>query len=363
MQQQLYAVPKMRPVIFNSSPAVMVNGLGNGMAVVTPLAPPTQGQRTAFLSGAPRLAERARLGGWITAVTHSAPAAPMPTAPKIQPQLQDLPRFRPPSFEGANGTLPCPDSPGSTPRSCEGDGVLSPEKLGSYAVGATVEYKSLTSGQWITARVQGFNAENYTYRLDVQQNARPERVRLRGDGGAGGAGATSSSPQLMVEPYRVAELPEATERGAMSSGRPVATVGPATPRGVCCLEDLPPPMLTAVTPPSPWSTVESASLHTEAKEPLARRSLSRLGVGAVASGFLAALQGLGTGGVEVAAEADQADLLAVAEVTALRAQVAQLHCENEQLREQVAQEACLKERYFQELCICHEQRVRGTPRS
>jgi len=70
--------------------------------------------------GAPGRASRIPVGG---RVLHSRacaqPPAPAPAAPtngKIQPQLQNLPKFQPPKFENINGTLPCPDSPGSTPR-------------------------------------------------------------------------------------------------------------------------------------------------------------------------------------------------------------------------------------------------------
>jgi len=172
-----------------------------------------------------------------------------------QPQLWNLPRFKPPVFEGANGILPCPDSPESTPRGeepigteeAEGcsaalsveapaavtalptSGIAGPaappsggaghqgslplsrsggqrtaalrpgsqgpppergeeasasgDMAGAYQLGSIVEYKSRSSGLWILARVECFDAEAGSYRLDVQPNAKPERIRPRGSGG------------------------------------------------------------------------------------------------------------------------------------------------------------------------------------
>merc|ERR1719446_1661075 len=91
-------------------------------------------------------------------------SAPAPST-KMQPQLQHLPPFQPPSFEGADGLLPCPDSPGSTPRgdeefSREGEVTTSmvvpgekqqndnsqeaidKENHNPYPIGSFVEYKS-----------------------------------------------------------------------------------------------------------------------------------------------------------------------------------------------------------------------------
>jgi hypothetical protein len=54
----------------------------------------------------------------------------------------------------------------------------------------------------------------------------------------------------------------------------------------------------------------------------------------------------------------------VAENGTLRQQVARLQSEKEALQERLRQESALKDRYFSELCICHEQlqRHRSTPR-
>lgn len=145
-----------------------------------------------------------------------------PASSKMQPQLQHLPRFQPPSFEDANGILPCPDSPGSTddeeghPRKQEltftdgNDGnsqqvlhvesnlswdgdcsrpvevpVVLPvalEKPPIFPPGSFVEYKSRSSGAWILAKVEDWNESSQTYRLDVQPHAQVDRVRARTSG-------------------------------------------------------------------------------------------------------------------------------------------------------------------------------------
>mmetsp|Transcript_58296 Transcript_58296/g.130185 ORF Transcript_58296/g.130185 Transcript_58296/m.130185 type:complete len:279 (+) Transcript_58296:56-892(+) len=103
-------------------------------------------------------------------------AAPTPNNCKIQPQLQNLPRFQPPDFEGEDGQLPRPDSPCSTPRAGDtSHGNL--QDAGPFSPSAFVEYRSRSSGQWILAKVESFCAETQTYRLDVQPYAPADRVR------------------------------------------------------------------------------------------------------------------------------------------------------------------------------------------
>mmetsp|Transcript_757 Transcript_757/g.1079 ORF Transcript_757/g.1079 Transcript_757/m.1079 type:complete len:274 (-) Transcript_757:162-983(-) len=104
-------------------------------------------------------------------------AAPTPNNCKIQPQLQNLPRFQPPDFEGEDGQLPRPDSPCSTPR--ESGQAEELEDLGPFSADTFVEYRSRSSGQWILAKVENFNADTQTYRLDVQPYAPADRVRAR----------------------------------------------------------------------------------------------------------------------------------------------------------------------------------------
>merc|ERR1719162_733860 len=72
-------------------------------------------------------------------VPHTVAPAPAPAqqaaaVSKMQPQLQHLPRFQPPSFEGANGLLPCPDSPGSTPRGDEDESREDEPQLTAVAI-------------------------------------------------------------------------------------------------------------------------------------------------------------------------------------------------------------------------------------
>jgi len=55
----------------------------------------------------------------------------------------------------------------------------------------------------------------------------------------------------------------------------------------------------------------------------------------------------------------------VIEVEALKKKVLRLQTENEALHDRLMQEAALKDQYFSELCVCHDQllRARGnTPR-
>jgi hypothetical protein len=48
---------------------------------------------------------------------------------------------------------------------------------GRFVPGATVEYQSRAFGTWILAKVEGFDENAQVCRLDVQQHAKPERVR------------------------------------------------------------------------------------------------------------------------------------------------------------------------------------------
>eukprot|EP00929_Paragymnodinium_shiwhaense_P024179 TRINITY_DN14968_c0_g1_i1.p2 TRINITY_DN14968_c0_g1~~TRINITY_DN14968_c0_g1_i1.p2 ORF type:complete len:340 (-),score=64.69 TRINITY_DN14968_c0_g1_i1:78-1097(-) len=254
------------------------------------------------------------------------PAVAQPAPAKIQPQLQQLPKFQPPVFEGENGALPCPDSPGSTPRSGRKSTggrlqeALVDEETGLFLPGSTVEYKSRSSGQWIPARVESYDEANRQYRLDVQPHAHPERVRPRGSisGSASSAAvaSTSAGGATASNASNNAAIRDATEAVIGSVANPEAeeTIS-ATPAR-----------------PSVADVNGSPSNGAEASK-------------------AAAL-----------ANADPQALLA--EVNALKMQVSLLQAENVQLREQVASEVALKERYYQDLRVCHDQlnRVRGTPR-
>lgn len=244
------------------------------------------------------------------AVPAAVAAAPTPAGSKIQPQLQHLPRFQPPSFEGANGALPCPDSPGSTPREGSEERKQAREALrqmtpvrdedpppvkpkrvpyasdvcerpvAPFHVGSIVEYKSRSSGQWILARVEGFDEANQTYRLDVQPHAQPDRVRPRGGGAS------------------VEHLAEADDAGHGAAEVHSAARQPPTR----ILED-------------------SGSHRTEKQHCEAEANTSRL----------------------------------ILEVESLRKQVQRLQSENEALQERVIREAALKDQYLSELCACHDQ--------
>jgi len=182
-------------------------------------------------------------------VAHSVAPVPAPTQQatvntKMQPQLQHLPRFQPPSFEGLNGLLPCPDSPGSTPRGSEEGsmeeepleslGASEPrqteasleaieksrekddqrEKAGPFAVGSFVEYKSRSSGHWILAKVEAYDESSTSYRLDVQPHAHPDRVRHRQGRSGGEASQDPETAARRRERNAARELDAGRDRDA-----------------------------------------------------------------------------------------------------------------------------------------------------
>mmetsp|Transcript_116043 Transcript_116043/g.369200 ORF Transcript_116043/g.369200 Transcript_116043/m.369200 type:complete len:188 (-) Transcript_116043:222-785(-) len=87
---------------------------------------------------------------------------------------------------------------GSAPSSPPSLGAFGGEELdpatGRYVIGSLVEYKSRSSGNWILSKVEGFDERTKVYRLDVQQNAKPERIRLRTDSCVP-AGESAGQPQ------------------------------------------------------------------------------------------------------------------------------------------------------------------------
>lgn len=273
------------------------------------------------------------------AVPAAVAAAPTPSHAKIQPQLERLPRFKPPSFEGLNGALPCPDSPGSTPRGGEcgskelaaasafDEGVfatssaeafqaaetqiapprdedhLPVSKLGQpFAKGSIVEYKSRTSGHWIVAKVEGFEESSGNYRLDVQPHAPAGRVRSR----ALVENMCKEADELALAQEKVT-AGRSREHGSDAAA---SSVQPSSAREV------------------DWSRPQSASGD----------------------------QQMGKSG-----ESDLNASRLMAENEALRKQVARLQSENEALQERLVLEAAQKDRYFSELCVIHEQqRVRAS---
>lgn len=328
-------------------------------------------KKTMVVPVAGRAPEGARLAKQVPSpvAVQSPMATPQQTphhapAPKIQPALHTLPRFRPPVFEDACGTLPLPDSPGSTPKSGHEDreqernpqertsrvnerashkrptvhhNEPEPEQLVAEPtqrcpVGSVVEYKSRTSGLWILARVQAYDESTRTYRLDVQPHAHPDRVR----------------------PHRSRKL-EADENQA---------TGP--------------------------KTEHSAAEHvqTQAKDDAlykngaGKHALRRTPTALSEQSITSQQQSHGqTSRVPSAQEfshvegnarnikQDEYNLSAfdvkqlILETLALREQVAHMRVEINTLQDSVTQEAAMKDRYFAELCLCREQlqQVCGTP--
>eukprot|EP00927_Polykrikos_kofoidii_P022368 TRINITY_DN20907_c0_g1_i1.p1 TRINITY_DN20907_c0_g1~~TRINITY_DN20907_c0_g1_i1.p1 ORF type:complete len:431 (-),score=80.42 TRINITY_DN20907_c0_g1_i1:169-1461(-) len=339
-------------------------------------------------------------------------AAPLPQQQqhvnsKIQPQLQNLPRFRPPSFEGP---LPCPESPGSTPRSDTAVGCSAGREAAEppFPPGSVVEYKSRSAGHWIAAKVEYFDEVKHMYRLDVHPHAAPDRVRVRGAGTyIRGTFASSLGPG---DQAFVPEQPEALHTGvarpvgtvqatsvSMPSAvaLPTSTVGPlptggALPIGAPLSSGGPVPI--ALSAPAAGAISSSAPLPSTVLPTPVAVGL-RIGAqtaestGGSCSGVcenegttfdetpsvpLGQLlstppRPIGTSGDHVCAMDDPQAMpqdvnSLMEEVTRLRDMVRNLEAENCQLLEQVAQEAMLKDRYFQELRMCHDQ-LQNVPRA
>lgn len=132
-----------------------------------------------------------------------------PTPSKIQPQLQNLPRFQPPDFAGEDGQLPRPDSPCSTPREAAQEALSDcPEEVGPFPAMTFVEYKSRSSNQWILAKVESYNADTQSYRLDVQPYAPADRVRARRAAKRAGAQVEDEVPAVACRVETEKALPE-----------------------------------------------------------------------------------------------------------------------------------------------------------
>lgn len=267
-------------------------------------------------------------GQIVQAVPPAVAAAPTPAGAKIQPQLQHLPRFQPPSFEGANGALPCPDSPGSTPRegsderrnsalevkrppvSDSNPGQIERHTM-PFPAGTIVEYRSRSSGQWILARVEGFDEANQTYRLDVQPHAQMDRVRAR-------SGGLSPAAELRLEAQGNAGVAhhQHTEPTAQAVPQATLVVHPQQP----------PQTFPQTTGPA---THQLATRVLEDKHPN---------------------------------DADASSSRAALEIEFLRKQVTRLQVENDSFQERLIREVAAKDQYFSELCACHEQlhRLRGS---
>lgn len=379
---------------------------------------------------APRIAGHVAYATTSLPVAHAvAPAHPpvqqqqQPAAPsKMQPQLQNLPRFQPPSFENANGLLPCPDSPGSTPRgdeeteedsrdnaygisdhggSLHGKVPIEVENIpeavvpsrqsvepsaqepevmeqkkekehesrSPFPIGAFVEYKSRSSGHWITAKVEAYDENSKIYKLDVQPHAHHDRVRARQPAGAGGDSRRERENNTVRDSGHdrdrgrdrnsVREAEAAADRHESSAGREHETVRdrdtgrelstaavayPEAGQEIMTqnnLETLGQVTVAPVTVSYPSYPMDTVQVQQPADE-FYNCGPERIG--------------------ELSMEMNEANL--ASEVERLRQQVAQLQADKADLQDALRQEKSLKDRYFSELCICHEQiqRARGTPR-
>lgn len=267
------------------------------------------------------------VGGSPVASTQASQPAPAPGGGRGQ--FWNLPRFQPPSFEGANGMLPCPDSPGSSSQgSRTGDSELNvgpactpphrvpsnsamrngiPPLIGSeeseylkqelpdrYPIGALVEYHSRSSGAWILSRVEGFDEKTGVYRLTVQPNAKPERIR----------------PHYGVNQEQI----------------PLGIRGPAE---------------SLRAPPDHMEEV-----LVDAAGPVARENQ------------------IPSSAVIVGGSGDDFPDPSTMSVDTLLRYVSQLHATTSALQKQLAQETALKEQYYSQMCICRDQlqRVRDTSR-
>jgi len=323
-----------------------------------------------------------------------------PASSKMQPQLQHLPRFQPPCFEDYNGNLPCPDSPGSTPRDDDeepqadssvreelpppprrehvpGEGrsrskrstesyaareadsgrtseashavpsiLASLDRPAIFAPGSFVEYKSRSSGAWILAKVEDWNESSQTYRLDVQPHAHVDRVRPR-----------NSEHHHDAFPHE-RERDVRNERdgagGRERHGRHreqrehAADHGRERDSGHDRHEATP---------------FQNGYSHHRAVDNVLQPPISTLAdlraeEGHCANSMLRDVEYF----QDQAVNAYTGRLFT--EIESLKQQVMQLQSENEMLQERVKHEAAQKDCYFSELCACHEQlnRARGTPR-
>mmetsp|Transcript_97668 Transcript_97668/g.173984 ORF Transcript_97668/g.173984 Transcript_97668/m.173984 type:complete len:350 (+) Transcript_97668:56-1105(+) len=270
-----------------------------------------------------------------TAVTAAVLSAPTPTTnAKIQPQLQNLPRFQPPVFEGVDGQLPRPDSPSSTPRGDDAQAESSEAPV-QFAAGSFVEYKSRSSGQWITAKVEAYDAASQIYKLDVQQNAQADRVRAKRssnvpqtEAGAGspehpGAAGASGRSSVDATPTRSAGK---TPDQAQPPQRGVAA------RGQMGYEEIHPTQTDHFKVPVPEPAAEAAP-QLQMQQQLHQQQMQRM------QQMQQQMQQIPSPNQSLLEQ----------EVEVLRKRVAALESENLALKEQVMHEASLKDRFRQEL--------------
>lgn len=353
--------------------------------VAKPAAGPADGQKGA----------RVRMAHGAPAAPAAVAAAPTPTnAQRIQPQFQHLPRFQPPSFEGLNGALPCPDSPGSTPR--EGTAHCAPSESRLLCEAARRALPLGAPGAAGGAEEEPAQACPVPTATTKVGKARPVSEAP----GPGGAAHLAERPvqSAVAFPAAVGSIVEYKSR---SSGhwilakvegfddvnqtyrldvQPHAQLDRVRPRGgsavqgaahsePSCQASVPKLSGPGEIPGAVPSRGSRRDLHAQAQAPLAppQQALTRpaLGSGASATGEgageapchpEAALERFSAGG--------PGDHQLLAELEVLRKSVAQLQGENDALQERLSQEASMKEHYHAELCACHEQlrQLRGSPR-
>jgi len=178
-----------------------------------------------------------------------------------------------------------------------------------YPAGTCVQYKSRSSGQWILARVEGYDESAQVYRLDVQPYAHPDRVRLR------------RPRKSQVEEKQETDVPKMEHHDAFSKNgagnRALRRISKAS------------------------SEPSVTSQHRQSREQASRVGNAR----------------------NIKPEdhniSDSDIKQLIQETLMLKNQVGQMEVEINGLQDRVTQEAVLKDRYFAELCLCREalQRV------
>lgn len=248
--------------------------------------------------------------------------------------------------------------------------VVEKEKPTAFAVGSFVEYKSRSSGLWILAKVESFDEANNSYRLDVQPHAHADRVRARTP--HSGSGATDHEREARRDRNGGRDRERDSEReqlcegelgGDRESGRDREFGKEHRSRHERDACEMPVP--SNVEPLAQGGVSNGYPLHSAPDTVFEQLS--------AAESLSPVLEIKSRGNCDLSLDLSQADpVRLMAEVDALRQQVARLQSENSRLQsdnttlqERLQQETNLKDRYFSEVCSCHDQLQRnkgGTPR-
>lgn len=188
-----------------------------------------------------------------------------------------------------------------------------------YPAGTCVQYKSRSSGQWILARVEGYDESAQVYRLDVQPYAHPDRVRLR------------RPRKSQVEAKQETDVPKMEHQAAKQQAQCNDDAFSKNGAGNRALRRI----SKASSEPS------ATSQHRQSREQASRVGNAR---------------NIKPEDHNIS-ESDIKQL--IQETLMLKNQVGQMEVEINGLQNRVTQEAVLKDRYFAELCLCREalQRV------